>query len=91
MKGKFRGQVVLWDQNRMFGFIESKEMLPFGDTKIFVHQLNCADVPYLGAECEFEIGDPYKLGRNPQAMRLKVLRNEAGLAALAKGLPGGGE
>jgi hypothetical protein len=44
MKGKFRGQVVLWDQNRM-----------------------------------------------PQAMRLTVLRNLAGLAALAKGVPGGSE
>jgi cold shock CspA family protein len=90
MKGqKYRGQVVLWDENRSFGFIEATEVLPFGDHKIFVHHLNCIDALSLGAQCEFEIGDPYRLGRKPQAMRVTTRVYAAGLDALAKGLPGG--
>ena len=90
MKGKkYRGQVVLWDQNRTFGFLESVEVLPFGGSKIFVHQLNCVDPPFLGAGCEFEIGDAYKIGRKPQAVHVTILVNAAGLDAFAKGVPGG--
>jgi cold shock CspA family protein len=86
MKGKkYRGQVVLWDENRMFGFIQTTEMLPFGGEKIFVHHLNCIDTLSLGAQCEFEIGDAYKLGRKPQAVRVTVRLNAAGLDALATG------
>ena len=91
MKGeKYRGQVVLWDENRMFGFIQSIEVLPFGGEKIFVHHLNCIDAPFLGAYCEFEIGDAYKIGRKPQAVRVKVCVNAAGLEALARGVPDDG-
>jgi cold shock CspA family protein len=90
MKGqKYRGQVVLWDETRSFGFIQATEVLPFGDHKIFVHRLNCIDDLFLGASCEFEIGDAYKLGRKPQAVRVTIRVNAAGLNALAKGLPGG--
>ena len=89
MKGKkYRGQVVLWDGNRMFGFIQTTEMLPFGGEKIFVHHLNCIDALFLGAQCEFEIGDAYKLCRKPQAVRVTVRLNAAGLDALAEGIPG---
>ena len=87
MKGKkYRGQVVLWDENRMFGFIQTTEVLPFGGEKIFVHHLNCIDAPFLGVQCEFEIGDAYKLGRKPQAVRVTVRLNAAGLDALATGI-----
>jgi cold shock CspA family protein len=87
MKGKtYRGQVVLWDENRMFGFIQSIEALPFGGEKIFVHHLNCIDAPSLGAYCEFEIGDAYKIGRKPQAVRVTIRANAPGLQALAKGV-----
>lgn len=90
MKGKqYRGQVVLWDDNRGFGFIQSAEVLPFGEEKVFVHRLNCIDALCLGAHCEFEIGDAYKIGRKPQAVRVTIRVNAAGLDALAKGLPGG--
>jgi hypothetical protein len=90
MKGqKYRGQIVLWNENRSFGFLQTLEVLPFGDQKIFVHRLNCIDAPFLGAECEFEIGNPYKLGRRPQALHVTILLHAAGLDALAKGLPGG--
>jgi hypothetical protein len=54
-----------------------------------VHRLNCVDALYLGAHCEFEIGDAYKIGRKPQAVRVKVCVNAPGLEALAKGVPGG--
>jgi cold shock CspA family protein len=90
MKGKtYRGQVVLWDENRSFGFIQATEVLPFGDHKIFAHRENCVDALSLGAQCEFEIGAPYRLGRKPQAVRVTIRVNAAGLDALAKGLPGG--
>jgi hypothetical protein len=90
MKGKkYSGQVVLWDENRMFGFIESEEVLPFGGVRIFAHRLNCIDAPFLGAQCAFEIGDAYKIGRKPQAVRVTIHAN-AGLEALAKGIPGVG-
>jgi cold shock CspA family protein len=85
----YRGQIVLWDENRSFGFLQSLEVLPFGDDNIFVHRLNCVDTPFLGAECEFEVGAAYKIGRKPQAVRVAVLL-KAGLDALAKDLPGGG-
>jgi hypothetical protein len=52
-----------------------------------VHLSNCVDAPFLGAECEFEIGDAYKIGRKPQALHVTVLANAAGLDALAFGLP----
>ena len=65
------------------------EVLPFGDHKIFVHRTNCVDALSLGAQCEFEIGDAYKLGRKPQAVRVTIRVNAAGLDALAKGIPGG--
>jgi cold shock CspA family protein len=84
---KYRGRVVLWDENRMFGFIQSAEVLPFGGEKIFVHRLNCIDAPFLGAQCEFEIGDAYKLGRKPQAVRVTIRVNAPGLEALAKAIP----
>ena len=91
MRGeKYRGQVVLWDENRMFGFIQSIEALPFGGEKIFVHHLNCIDTLFLGAHCEFEIGDAYKIGRKPQAVRVKVCVNAPGLEALARGVPDDG-
>jgi len=91
MKGKiYRGQVVLWDETRGFGFIQATEMLPFGEQKIFAHRLNCIDAPFLGAHCEFEIGDAYKIGRNPQAVRVTIRVNAPGLEALAKGVPDGG-
>jgi cold shock CspA family protein len=90
MKGKtYRGQVVLWDENRSFGFIQATEVLPFGDHKIFAHRLNCIDALFVGAQCEFEIGDPYKISRKPQAVRVTIRVNAAGLDALAKGFPGG--
>lgn len=90
MKGKtYHGQVVLWDENRSFGFVQATEILPFGDHKIFVHRLNCVDALSLGAQCEFEIGDAYILGRKPQAVRVTIRVNAAGLDALAVGLPGG--
>src|ERR1700691_2159030 len=87
MKGKkYSGQVVLWDENRMFGFIQSIEALPFGGEKIFVHHLNCIDAPFLGAQCTFEIGDAYKINRKPQAVRVTI-QASAGLEALARGIP----
>jgi|SRR5580700_7792511 hypothetical protein len=90
MKGrKYSGQVVLWDENRMFGFIQSTEVLPFGGDRIFTHRLNCIDAPFLGAQCAFEIGDAYKIGRKPQAVRVTIRAN-AGLEALARGVPDGG-
>jgi hypothetical protein len=91
MKGKkYSGQVVLWDENRMFGFIQSTEVLPFGGDRIFTHRLNCIDTPFLGAQCEFEIGDAYKIGRKPQAVRVTIRANAPGLEALAKGVPDSG-
>jgi hypothetical protein len=91
MKGrKYSGRVVLWDENRMFGFIQSTEVLPFGGDRIFTHRLNCIDAPFLGAYCEFEIGDAYKIGRKPQAVRVTIRANAPGLEALAKGVPDGG-
>jgi hypothetical protein len=91
MKGKkYSGQVVLWDDNRMFGFIQSTEVLPFGGDRIFTHRLNCIDAPFLGAQCAFEIGDAYKIGRKPQAVRVTICANAPGLEALAKGIPDDG-
>jgi hypothetical protein len=69
---KYTGQIVQWDEIRMFGFIQSIEALPFGGEKIFVHHLNCIDTPFLGAHCEFEIGNSYKLNRSPQAVRVTI-------------------
>lgn len=80
---KYSGQVVLWDANRAFGFIETTEELPFGEHRIFVHHSNCIDALSLGAHCEFEIGDAYKITRKPQAVRVKVRKNVAGLNVLA--------
>jgi cold shock CspA family protein len=88
MKGKiYRGQVVLWDDIRGFGFIQTAEVLLFGEEKIFVHRSNCIDAIHLGAHCEFEVGDPYKIGRKPQAVRVTIRVNAAGLDALARGIP----
>jgi hypothetical protein len=69
---KYIGQIVQWDEMRRFGFIQSVEILPFGEAKIFVHHSNCIDAPFLGAHCEFEIGNSYKLNRSPQAVRVTV-------------------
>ena len=52
---KYNGQVVIWDANRAFGFIETTDELPFGEHRIFVHHSNCIDALSLGAFCEFEI------------------------------------
>jgi cold shock CspA family protein len=85
MKGKtYRGEVVLWNDSRSFGFIQATEVLPFGERGIFVHHSNCLDALYLGAHCEFEIGDAYKVGRKPQAVKVIVRANAAGLDVLAK-------
>ena len=86
---KYRGQVVLWDANRSFGFIETTEGLPFGERKIFVHHSNCIDALSLGAFVEFQIGDAYKITRKPQAVRVAVRPNAPGLEALATGIEGG--
>lgn len=86
MKGKYRGQVVLWDENRSFGFIRATEMLPFGEQQIFVHRSNCIEPVALGAYCEFEIGDAYKVGRKPQAVQVTLWKNAAGLNVLAGAL-----
>jgi cold shock CspA family protein len=86
---KYTGQIVQWDEIRMFGFIQSIEALPFGGEKIFVHHSNCIDAPFLGAHVEFEIGNSYKLNRSPQAVRVTIPGN-AGLEALAKGIPDDG-
>jgi cold shock CspA family protein len=81
---KYCGQVVLWDDKRSFGFIRTTELLSFGEQQIFVHRSNCIDDLYLGAHCEFEIGDAYKINRKPQAVRVKVSKNAAGLNVLAE-------
>jgi len=74
----------------MFGFIQSTEVLPFGGDRIFTHHLNCIDTPFLGAHCEFEVGDAYKIGRKPQAVRVTIRANAPGLEALANGVPDDG-
>jgi cold shock CspA family protein len=85
MKGKtYKGQVVLWNEARGFGFIQATEVLPFGEQGIFVHRSNCVDALYLGAYCEFEVGDAYKVGRKPQGVKVAVRANAAGLDVLAK-------
>jgi cold shock CspA family protein len=85
MKGKtYRGEVVLWNDSRSFGFIQATEVLPFGEQGIFVHHSNCVDSLYLGAHCEFEVGEAYKIGRKPQAVNVVVRVNAAGLDVLAK-------
>jgi cold shock CspA family protein len=84
MKGKtYRGEVVLWNEPRGFGFIQATEVLPFGEQGIFVHHSNCIDALLLGAHCEFEIGDAYKIGKKPQAVKVTVRVNAPGLAVLA--------
>jgi cold shock CspA family protein len=88
---KFCGQVTLWDERRSWGFIEATEMLPFGKQQIFVHGSNCLDPVSLGAYVEFEVGDPFKLNRKPQAIRVTVRPNAPGLEALATGIQGGAQ
>jgi cold shock CspA family protein len=83
MKEKsYRGEVILWNQSRQFGFIQSKEMLPFGEHQIFVHQSNASDPLFLGAVCTFEIGLPYRVGRKEQAVNV-TCKNAAGLRVLS--------
>jgi cold shock CspA family protein len=89
MKETFKGQVVLWNEARGFGFIQATEMLPFGEQGIFVHRSNCIDALSLGAYCEFEIGDAYKIGKKPQAVKVTVRVNAVGLEVLANAVPGG--
>ena len=89
MKEKYCGQVVLWDDKRSFGFIRTTELLPFGEEQIFVHRTNCIDDLYLGAHCQFEIGDAYKVNRKPQAVRVTIRVYGAGLEVLANGIDGG--
>jgi hypothetical protein len=73
---RYRGQIVQWDAIRLFGFVQAGEVLPFGSDRLFIHKLNCIDVPFLGAWVEFEIGDPYRLKQNPQAVRVRVVEEE---------------
>jgi len=85
MNGKYRGQIVQWDDTRKFGFIQTVETLPFGGEKIFVHGLNCIDTPFLGAFVQFQVGKAYKIDRPPQAVQVTI-HVSAGLEALAKGI-----
>ena len=90
VRKRYRGTLKLYSEPRYFGFIEAIEDLPGIDGKsIFVHRLNfIARVPshliVPGAEVEFEIGPPYAVGKKPQAVRVKILEQHAGLSALAK-------
>jgi cold shock CspA family protein len=81
---KFCGRVTLWNERRLWGFIESAETLPFGEKQIFVHAANCVDAISLGAYCEFEVAQPFKLGRKPQAVNVTLRKNAAGLDVLAQ-------
>jgi len=81
----------LYNDAKQFGMIESLEELPqeFNAKKtIFVHRTNFVtgtktDQIEPGVICEFEIGVPYKIGRKPQCVRVKILdTREAGAAEL---------
>jgi cold shock CspA family protein len=91
MKETYCGQVVLWDDKGSFGFIRTTKLLPFGEQQIFVHRSNCIDELYLGAYCEFEIGNAYKITRKPQAVQVTIRVNAAGLEVLANSVQGGAQ
>ena len=91
VRKRYRGTLTLWNEPRYFGFITLKTELPEIGKTIFVHRLNfMAGIPTasisVGREVEFEISAPYKIGRKPQAVRVKLLETPtAGLAVLKQG------
>jgi hypothetical protein len=70
---RYRGRIVQLDAIRGFGFVQASEALPFGSDRLFIHKANSIDALFLGAWIEFEVGLPYKLGQNPQAIRVRVV------------------
>ncbi len=85
---KYRGVLSLYNDAKQFGMIACLEKLPFDAKTIFAHRTNFVvgtrtDQLVPGVICEFEIGVPYKIGRNPQAVRVRVLNiQDVGAAEL---------
>ncbi len=97
VRKRYRGQITLWSEPRYFGFITTTVDLPEIGNTIFFHRLNfMAGIPTasiaVGREVEFEIAAPYKIGRKPQAVKIKLVEPvtvTAGASALQGGVSSG--
>jgi cold shock CspA family protein len=94
LRKRYRGKITLWSEPRYFGFITTTAELPDIGNDIFFHRLNfMAGIPTaqiaVGREVEFEIAAAYKIGRKPQAVRIKLVEPVvvvAGANALQSGV-----
>jgi cold shock CspA family protein len=65
----YQGIVVMYHAANFFGFIQEN-----GRQERFFHMSNAAPgfVPELGAIVEYEIAPPIRLGKNPQAVNVRI-------------------
>jgi cold shock CspA family protein len=63
-----KGTITTWLETKGYGFIQ------YDGLEIFIHLSNIVEGwPKLGAEIEFEIGDPSSIGKKPQAVRARIV------------------
>lgn len=85
---KYRGILKLWNQVRMFGFLETVDLTNAEKIDVFTHRVNfwTGHEPVLGASYEFEMAAPQSIGKKDQAIKVKKIADPtAGINALAKG------
>jgi cold shock CspA family protein len=89
---KYYGILKLWNQPRMFGFLQTFDPTSGEKIDVFTHRVNfwAGHEPVLGDTYEFEMAAPQSLGKKDQAIKVKKIAgpSDAALSVLVKGQGG---
>ena len=77
----YRGQIVAWLSSRFFGYIKRSDT----STEHFFHgnEVQNKNEIALGSFVEYELGAPNRIGRPPQAVRVRIIKGLADLVTEA--------